>query len=344
MEKRFLITRWLPPETQPIPVYDEASVSFVRQLVRETGQQLNLSKDLTENAALIASELTHNQLRHAKQGYFDIKPIERQGVNGIEMIAADIGPGIAAPHQAIQDQLPATTSLRAGLSAVCRLADEVEFDNRISEGLRVVARKFETPVASLCGEIAIMGKPYPGEIISGDDGAFFQSEDSFFVAVADGLGHGPEAREASNQAMETWSRERVRDLEYIALALNQELAPTRGCAMSFARLDKRAGVIECVSLGDVHAHLYSLRDAHFFTSTPLIVGAGQLPKQRIRIERTQVQPGSVLIIFTDGLKSKTSLNGQLDVLRQPAIAIAQHLLENDSRPDDDALVLVARIL
>jgi hypothetical protein len=49
-------------------------------------------------------------------------------------------------------------------------------------------------------------------------------------------------------------------------------------------------------------------------------------------------------MFTDGLKSRTSLKGQLDVLRQPAIAIAQDLLENHSRPDDDALVLAARFL
>jgi hypothetical protein len=47
-------------------------------------------------------------------------------------------------------------------------------------------------------------------------------------------------------------------------------------------------------------------------------------------------------MFTDGLKSRASLKGQLDIRRQPAILIAQHLFENESRPDDDALVLVAR--
>jgi hypothetical protein len=47
-------------------------------------------------------------------------------------------------------------------------------------------------------------------------------------------------------------------------------------------------------------------------------------------------------MFTDGLKSRTNLKGKLDILRQPAITIAQHLLENDSRPDDDATVLVGR--
>jgi hypothetical protein len=47
-------------------------------------------------------------------------------------------------------------------------------------------------------------------------------------------------------------------------------------------------------------------------------------------------------MFTDGLKSRTTLKGELDVLRQPPIAIAQHLLEKNSRPDDDALVCVVR--
>jgi hypothetical protein len=56
------------------------------------------------------------------------------------------------------------------------------------------------------------------------------------------------------------------------------------------------------------------------------------------------KPGSVLVVFSDGLKSRTSLKGELEVLRRPAIDIAQHLLENALRPDDDALVLVARFL
>jgi hypothetical protein len=73
-----------------------------------------------------------------------------------------------------------------------------------------------------------------------------------------------------------------------------------------------------------------------------MVGTGHFQKQRIRVERVPVKPGSVLIMFTDGLKSRTTLKGELDVLRQPPIAIAQHLLENNSRPDDDALVCVVR--
>jgi anti-sigma regulatory factor (Ser/Thr protein kinase) len=344
MEKRVLIGRWLGSYTHPIPIYDEASVSSARQLVREVGQRLNLNNEVIERVALIASELTHNQLAHARQGYFAVKPVERQGVGGLEITAADMGPGIGKPAQAIASNIPTNNSLGAGLGAVLRAADEVEFDNRLSEGVRITARKFENPAAHLWCEVAIMGKPYPGEIISGDDAAYFQSESQFLAAVCDGLGHGPEARKASNRAIEVLADNQEADLDQIVTVLNRELAGTRGCAMNLVRLDKMDRTIECASFGDVHSHLYTLRDAHFFPSTPFILGDGDLAQRRIRVETEPAEPRSVLVMFTDGLKSRTTLKGQLDILRQPVIAIAQHLLENDSRPDDDVLILVARLM
>jgi anti-sigma regulatory factor (Ser/Thr protein kinase) len=345
MEKRFLIARWLgSSDAQPTPIYDEASVSAARQRVRETAQRFQLSKEISEKVALIASELTHNQLAHSKQGYFVVRPIERQHVKGLEVIAADIGPGIARPTHAIQDAIAPQSSLGTGLGAVCRLADEVEFDNRLLEGMCIVVRNFEKRPPSQSCEIAIMGKPFPGEMISGDDAVFFHSESGVLAGVADGLGHGPEAREASNVAVEALSKNRQMDLDRIVFTLNQELGSTRGCAMSIARFNDSDRTLECASVGDVHCHLYNSRDAHFFTSTPLVLGAAHSAKPRIRTEKATVEPGSILVIFTDGLKSRTTLKGQLDVLRQPPIAIAEHLLETYRRPDDDALVLVARFL
>jgi anti-sigma regulatory factor (Ser/Thr protein kinase) len=342
MEKRILIQRWLGSETPFIPIYDEASVSSARQRVREAAQPLNLRKELVESLALIASELTHNHLRHAKQGYFAVRPIERGGVKGLEVIAADLGPGIEKPATAIRGLAPKQSgSLGAGLAAVCRLADEVKWDNRISEGACVIARKFEAAASALC-EAAIMSKPYPGEPLSGDDAIIIQSEAGFLVAVCDGLGHGPEAREASNRAIEVVCNSAQDNVDQIALRINQELAGTRGCAISIMRFIRNESALEYVSAGDVHAHLYHLRDAHFFTPAPMVLGTGQLRPQKLRIEKTEVKPNSVLVMFTDGLKSRTNLKGELEMLRQPAIAIAQHLLETQSRPDDDALVCVVR--
>jgi len=343
MEKRVLVARWLGSDFNPIPIYDEASVSSARQRVREAGASISAGTALVESLALIASELTHNQLAHAKQGYFGVKAIERKGVKGLEVIAADLGPAIGKTILAGHGGIRSGGSLGAGLEGVFRLADEVEIDTRSAEGVCVIARKFESPTLPL-SEIAIAGKPYPGEVISGDDSVYIRSESGFVAAVCDGLGHGPEAREASNRAIEVLARSSHLRLEDILSAVNTGVTDTRGCVLGIVRFTQETRTLQCVLAGDVRAQLYHFRDSHFFTSTSLIVGDGDISKRRIRVEEVSVLPGSVLVMFTDGLETKTGLKGQLDILRRPAIAIAQHLLETHSRGTDDALVLVARLI
>src|SRR6185295_18454260 len=87
-----------------------------------------------------------------------------------------------------------------GLSSVLRLADEVDFDVRIGEGTCVFARKLVEPPPHK-SEVAIFGRPHVGERISGDDAAFVRDGSSLLIAVADGLGHGSEARAASGAAV-----------------------------------------------------------------------------------------------------------------------------------------------
>jgi len=342
MEKRFLVSRWLGSNTQPIPIYDEASVSTARQRVRDVGQECGASRQLIESVALLASELTHNQLAHARQGYFAVRAIEQAGVIGLEVIAADMGPGLQAILFEPFRQASAANSLRAGLDGVFRIADEVDMDTRGGEGVCVIARKFEH-ASPPSWEVAIAGRPFPGEPISGDDGAWLHSQEWLHAAVADGLGHGPEAREASHLAMQTFAENAGRSLEELLRTLNAKLIGTRGCALSLVRFNSESRNVECISAGDVHVHLYTGRDAHFFTSTPLIVGDSEFSKRKIRVEHASASPGSVLVMFTDGLHSRTTLKGELDLLRRPAIAIAQQLVQNFSRPNDDAMVLVARL-
>jgi len=341
MEKRLLVSRWLGSDTQPIPIYDEASVSTARQRVRDVGDSIGASKNLIESTALIASELTHNQLAYARHGYFTVRAIDREGKKGLEVVAADLGPGLQRTLFASRDNDSSSKTLGAGLEGVFRIADEVDFDSRVDEGVCVVARKFAPGVAG-SWEIAIAGRPLPGEVISGDDGAFVQSQNNLLVVVADGLGHGIEAREASNRAMEIVARNPLVALDELAQVLNTELAGTRGCALSVVRLDGSNGDVDCLAAGDVHAHLYSGRDAHFFTSTPFVVGDPQFARRKVRIEHTTVDAGAVLLMFTDGLQSRTTLKGELELLRRPAIVIAQYLLATHVRPNDDAMVLVAR--
>ena len=138
-----------------------------------------------------------------------------------------------------------------------------------------------------------------------------------------------------------WDAAKAR-LREIVEAVASELQGIRGCVMAIVRYHAESHLLQCLSVGDSRAHLYHLRDAHFFTPTPFVIGDRDLPARRLRVEELMVAPGSVLAMFTDGLESRTNIKGQLDLLRRPAVVIAQHLLENHSRGTDDALVFVAR--
>jgi len=339
MEKRFLIARWLGSDIPSIPIYDEASVSSARQRVRAAGLTSNASKDLIETVALMASELTQNQLAHARQGYFGVRPIERGSIRGLEILAADLGPGFE--KRVLTGSPPTGDSLGAGLESVFRLADEVEIDTRGAEGLRVLVRKFETQTPSSY-EVAIAGVPYPGEAISGDDAICLETDSGFLAALCDGLGHGPEAREASKRAVDAIAKNKDLGLREIVNVVNEEMKGLRGCVLALVRFTAQSRVLQCLLAGDIRVHLYLFRDAHFFTSTPFVIGDRDLPSRRLRVEEMMAAPGSVLVMFTDGLESRTSIKGNLELLRKPALLIAQDLLAEHSRGTDDALVLVAR--
>jgi anti-sigma regulatory factor (Ser/Thr protein kinase) len=342
MEKRLLISRWLRSFSTSIPIYDDASVSSARERVRQTGNEWNAPKELVESVALIASELTRNQLVHAKQGYFAVRSIERDGNKGLEVIAADLGPGIEKPNAAIAGTPESPRGLGAGLSAVARFADEVDFDSRLTEGTCIVARKFQNKI-SRAADGAIFGRPFPGEVISGDDAGFFHTPHGFLAVVCDGLGHGPEAREASHEAVAAAGENPDAELVDVVTRINARVARTRGCAIGLLRFDKRRPELECVSAGDVHTQVYGRTTMHAFAAMPMVLRGADLPRRRIRVDGCAAEPNSIVVLFTDGLTSKTSLRNRPDLLRQSPVAMAQHLIETEARPNDDAMVLIARL-
>jgi len=323
------------PAAEPVPILDEASVSLVRETIRRL---CNGVLDVQRAEALIAaaSELGHNQLAHGHRGSMAVSALERDGVAGLEVVAWDVGPGIADPTAALRGEPRASGSLGVGLSAAYRLCDEMDFDVRVGEGTWIAARKFAAPVPR--SEVGIFGRPIAGERASGDDAAFLRTPRGLLVAVADGLGHGPEAREASARAMAV-----VRgggEPGALLTACHAALQDTRGAVMAAALLDRRARRIDHSAAGNISTHLYRTRDSHRFGAVSCVLGA-RGPAPRIRVESEPLDPRPVLVMFSDGITSRADLSEDLELLRQPPVVIAHQLVARHARGTDDVLVLVA---
>jgi len=325
-----------------LPIRDQASISVARNQVRALGADLKLDSTLIEQVAIIASELTQNQLTHAKRGEFLVKPTFRNDFVGLEVIAKDGGPGIKDPRSALRGELSSSSSLGQGLASVTGLSDEVDFDIRLGQGTCVWARKFSKPINDFCWELALLGRPYDGEVVSGDDGGFFRSETGFLACVADGLGHGLLAHRASSQALTIVSEHSALSIPEILTKCDQGLTDTRGAVMSLVRFDRSSQRVECGAVGDVSTHLYYLKEAKHFPAVPHTLGATRQQTWEPRVMTEAVKPGAVLVSFTDGLKTGTTLSQRMDLFRQPAIVVAQTLLEEFGRTNDDVLIFVAR--
>jgi anti-sigma regulatory factor (Ser/Thr protein kinase) len=334
-----LLGAGFPAGAETFAIDDAASVALVREALRRLGTTLGLPVPRSEALISAASELGHNQLAHGYRGWMAVSGISRDGVAGLEVVAFDGGKGIADPTVALRGEPRATGSLGVGLSAAYRLADEMDFDVRLGEGTYAAARKFAVPLPRT--EVAIFGRPIAGERESGDDAAFVRREDTLLVAVADGLGHGPEAREASARAMARVRGRGERDLVALLDACDEELHGTRGAVMAAAYFDRKAREITHAAAGNISSHLYRAKASSRFVSVSRVLGARAAQVPRLIVQSESLDPRPLLVMFSDGVSSRADLTEDLELLRQPPLVIAHQVLVRHGRTTDDALVLVA---
>ncbi len=329
-----LVDHWLP-DKDGIRVVDDASVSQVRTRIRSLGGELG-DTAFVERCALIGSELATNQVRHAGGGVVQVRALARGGVGGLEIIAADAGPGIS-PAVFHRTARPQSGSLGAGLTSVERQADEIDFDIRAGEGTCIRARKF-AGAAPRRREIAIAGRPLAGEPVSGDHACFWRNDHQLVVCMLDGVGHGQLARDAADAGIEALTSHGVTDPLRALRVVERRLLHQRGAVFSHLALDESTMTATRLGIGNATTLLAGPGGSHRFVNINGVVGQ-PIAKRRILPEAVTVLPGQIIVMHTDGLTSHVDLT---DLFFRSPIAIATQLLETFGRDHDDATVLVIK--
>jgi hypothetical protein len=202
----------------------------------------------------------------------------------------------------------------------------------------VRARKFRSPVRRE-REVGILGRPHPTERLSGDDAVFFREGAMLRLALADGLGHGPLARQASSAAVA--ATRLVSGVEAAMSASHQAAAGTRGAVMAVAALNLRSEAVSVACVGNVTVDVVGPKRNERFGGVSFVLGQRE-PSRRVRTEEATLGPWEALVMFTDGISSRASLQGESELLRAHPLVMAHHLLSRFYGGNDDALVLVVR--
>jgi len=131
--------------TQPsdrIEVSSDQDVVRVRQLVRTAAVAVKLS--LVDQTKLVtaASELARNTLVYGGGGSVEVSRADNGRRQGIRIVFADQGPGIADLDLAFTDGYTSGGGLGLGLSGARRLVDEFIIDTAVGQGTTITVTKW----------------------------------------------------------------------------------------------------------------------------------------------------------------------------------------------------------
>lgn len=317
-------------EDPPLDIFDRASVSLARERVRHVARAVGFGPEDTERLALAVSELAQNQVDHARDGQISVREIERGGVRGVEIEAADRGPGIADLAGVLDGAIPGR-GLGAGLPSVRRLAEELDADVRTDEGTVLRVRRFLAPVQRH-PEVAIRGRGL--ERPSGDHAVVRRAGNLLVVAVIDGAGHGPPAREAAEIAAGEVHVDR--GPATMMLAMHEALRRTRGASASVLKFDLPRQTVTVAGVGNVTVRITVGDLVTTCRPQPGLLGSRKI----VATDEVVPFPARAAVhAFTDGISARTDVR---EIAGRSAIHIASRVFAAHVKDHDDALIAVVR--
>lgn len=179
-----------------------------------------------------------------------------------------------------------------------------------------------------------------GETRSGDIAVVLPFAGGALVGAIDGLGHGDAAADASQRALDALSDGPAARLPDLFEACHGALEGTRGAVMTLVSFDFAAGELSWFGVGNVEARLLRADEAARPEAPMLLGGVVGQSLPGVRASRQSLHRGDMLVLATDGVGPHFAAARH----HGPVDRIASRILAEHGRPEDDALVVVARYL
>jgi len=334
-------------ESLRIRIEEQSQTADARRLARSMAHNAGFDENLAERVAIVVTEACTNLLKHAGEGELLLRTVSEDihAPATLELLVLDQGLGMRNLEQCLRDGFSTGGSPGQGLGAIVRLSSATDFYSEAGRGTAILARWSLAPSRSAAKteaplHIGAVNVPKPGQEVCGDSWGVEQTEQECTILLADGLGHGLEAKIASLEAVRMLHEAAHLSPGALVERSHQALRSSRGAAVAVARIDRQRGTLTFSGVGNIAGHIYSgARASQHLVS---VNGTAGFQSQRIR-EFSYPWPGSgILVLYSDGLATNTSVEGHPGLaLRDPTL-IAGVLYRDFSRRNDDATAVVAK--
>ena len=335
------------------PIDDVSQVGEARRAAQALAAELGFDEEAAGRLALAVTELGTNLVRHVGPGRQAELLIGPDAVRGpdpapaLQVLALDRGDGMNL-ERCLRDGYSTGGSSGTGLGAIRRQADRFGAFSAPGRGT-VIATRFAVrgerstvPPRPPAFDIAGLSLAAPGESVSGDAWALRRDGAQWSLALADGLGHGPEAALAADRLMALLDEATPGLLASPAGFLDsahEPLRSTRGCAAAMVALGEGGAPLRFGGAGNITGRLIS-----GVADRSLMSQHGTLGMQVRRLQDVVYDwpPHAVLVLHSDGIVSRWSLAETPGLLQADPAVIAGWIARDHLRGRDDATVVVAR--
>lgn len=187
--------------------------------------------------------------------------------------------------------------------------------------------------------IASKNAPFWTESVSGDEVFYAQIDEKVVIALVDVTGHGSGAHLFAKKikkqfiGIEDWL-----DPAAFLAKLHDTFLHGLGAAIGIAVVDKKENNVRFCGVGNISAYILGETD-HCFSCDEGAVG---LSVRKVNLQQHQLQPGDILLMHSDGIKSRLYRQYDRDVIKENINDILTYVFENYAKEHDDASCIVYR--
>jgi anti-sigma regulatory factor (Ser/Thr protein kinase) len=322
-------------------VTESSQIGEARRKAVALAERIGFGETETGKVALVVTELAGNLVKHAREGELLFQVLERNSTAGVEVISIDKGPGMDLARCRPDGYSTAGTP-GTGLGAIMRSSTKFDFYSSVA-GTVLLCHFWPANVIpkeqTSAFEVGAINQPFVGEPVSGDAWGHEDVAGRSLFLVADGLGHGLLAADASREALRIFHDHVGRESGEILHAIHAALRATRGAAVAVAVVHYEENTLCFAGVGNIAGTIITGTGSRSMVSHNGIVGH-QLHKVQ---EFVYAFPaGAILVMHSDGLTTNWKLDPYPGLLSQAPIVIAAVLYRDFKRGRDDVSVVVAR--
>jgi anti-sigma regulatory factor (Ser/Thr protein kinase) len=319
-----------------MPITDPSAVGEVRRRAARLAESVGFDETAVGSISIAATELGNNLVKHTPAGGKVIVQVGAQVA--LEILCVNIGGGSDETGMWMQDGYSTTGTLGTGLGAVRRLAQKFDLHSDREHGTAVVAR-FEKSEPASHFDVGVVNLPKETEPVCGDSWCTVEDGALLSAIVADGLGHGVEAAEASDAAIRKFREDPFSEPARMLETLHGHIRGTRGAAISILQIDQRRGMARFAGLGNVAATIATGEKRRHLVPDNGTVG---YELRKLRPTEVEWSLGDVAVMHSDGLSTSWNLNNYPAITRRTAATMAAVLYRDHFKKHDDVTVVVIK--